>query len=268
MFQSSNFKKAVFGLSVMVVLLCLQSCILEKKDKEVITEVLDEFSIEMIEQLGDTRQLIFEFESVEMEPCLNSTIDRTVVFSDNKISILLEGIVPANDCNPGLAPATSTGNAGKLNTFNYDFDITIRNTVINEGKIKVNGEKYEINLTTSDGIVIEDNILYKIPENSIWGYVGYDDETVAGSGPNDFLADLADLTKPKNLTKGQYGYFKMMDNSKISLREAPSFNHINTFFFEFIGEKTDLVSLLDFHRSSPVGANMEIVVYTSDGETL
>jgi hypothetical protein len=251
-----------------VLLISFQSCLLDDKEKDVITEVLDEFKIEMIESLGNERHLNFEFESIEMQPCLNSSIDRTVIVNSEKVSILVDGIVPASDCNPGSAPATAKGNAGVLANRRYDFDVTLRGTVFNEGDLIVDDEKYEIRMVSTDGIVIENSVLYKIPENSIWGYVAYDDETLVGEKPAEFLEELLALVQPHALANKYYGHFRVLENEEIELKKMPTFNHITTFCYQFTGEKTYLIDLLEQYRSEPGGEQMELTIFTSDGDRL
>lgn len=266
MSQSLNILQFKNWLFFSIIAISLPSCIIDNKDKDTVIQVEDEFAIKMIEQLGAPRQLNFQFESVEMEPCLNSSIDRTVIIEDSRVSILLEGIVQATDCTPGIAVATALGNAGHLSAKIYDFDVTLRNTVENTGKLRVDSEKYEINLSTSDGLVIENNILYKIPEEFIWGYYAYDDETMVGNEPESFLNELATISQTKNLTEGEYGHFKITDDQKMELKTSPDKAFFKTFYYNYTGDKADIHSLLEGYRSSPVAGYMELAIFTSEGE--
>ncbi|HHM20715.1 MAG TPA: hypothetical protein ENJ20_01715, partial [Bacteroidetes bacterium] len=146
--------KKGYWILAMVVFTGWQSCVPDNKDKDVVIQVDDEYTINMVESLSNNRQLFFELESIDMEPCLNSSIDRAVVVEEGKISLFINGIVAAVDCTPGMAPATSTGNAGTLQNGIYDFVITIRNTIENRGKLIVRNDDYEINMITENGIII------------------------------------------------------------------------------------------------------------------
>ncbi|MEO1261858.1 MAG: hypothetical protein AAFZ15_23850 [Bacteroidota bacterium] len=234
-------------------------------EKDIVTQVEDEFSINMVEALGTERQLSLELKSVELEPCLNSTIDRAVVTQSNSVTLLLNGIIPASDCNPGLAPAFSVGNAGTLQNGTYDFMVTIRNTVENGGKLIVKSDQYEINMLSSYGIIIENELMYRIPANTIWGYYAYDNQQLIGDAPASFINDLEILTTPVNLKEGYYGHFNA-SNNEIELVNPPQKNHIGYFFYRFNGSENDLASLLENHRNNNAPESIEFVVYTAEGK--
>ena len=217
--------------------------------------------------MGANRNLFFESESVENEPCLNSTIDIVVINQPDKITLKLNGIKTATDCNIGEGPARSTINAGSVDAGVYNLLVVVGNTVENEGKLSVNDSRYEIEMYSMDGIFITNKTLHRIPSNSLWGYIAYDDEILAGTAPDEFISDLESITETNQLVEGYYGQFEIKSTGELTLRTLPTATHYQTFSYHFNGELNDLKNLIQDHRNSTNGV-MEIVVYTSDGKIL
>ncbi len=244
------------------------SCSLTGNDKETIINVNEEFTINLNELLDSPRQLIFDLKSVESEPCMNSSIINFVRLKNGTVTLLINGIEPATDCNPGEAPASASPNVGFLSNGIYDINITVRNTLTNEGKLTVTDHRYEVNMESSDGIAILNNIMIRIPSETIWGYTAYDDENLVGNLPQDFLQDLESLTQPKHLGQGYYGSFEIETNGDLKLKSPPAYNHVNTFFYKFDGNEEQLKDLLENYRSGINGSDMELAIYTSNGGIL
>lgn len=245
------------------------SCSLTGGDKETIIQVEKEFSINMYEQLGTTRRLYFELESIEVDSCLNSSIDRAVIVNSKEVSLLLNGIEPASDCNPGVAPATSTVHAGYFSNGVYDFLVTTRNLFTDEGILTIDDEKYVIDMSSSEGISIVNSTLYRIPEQVIWGYYAYDDENLVGDAPKQFQTELESLVQVATLKKGYYGDFQIGSNNELVLLKAtPSFNYSKTFFYKYTGSEAHLKELLKNYREGQAGNHMELVIFTSNGSVL
>ena len=251
-----------------VTMICCLGCEAGDDQKDVITQIDDEFSINMLETLDSVRQLTLELKSIDLEPCLNSTIDRAIVTQPDKVTILLNGIIPASDCNPGMAPAFSTGNAGLLAPGTYDFEVTIRNTVENTGKLIVKSDQYEINMLTTYGIIIENELMHRIPENTIWGYYAYNDQNLVGNIPSTFINQLEHVTSSINLKEGYYGYFNVNDDNEIELINPPQQLHIGYFSYRFNGTENDLTAILESHRAGPSAGNIELAIFTSNGKIL
>lgn len=248
--------------------LASQSCQIGNDDKEVVIQVQDEFEIEIIEALGVERQLRFNLSSIEMEPCLNNTIDRTVFVNNDAITLLINGINQATDCNPGVAPALATGNAGVLQNGIYDFNVTIRNTIENQGKMVVSDDMYEINLLNNDGIVIDETVLRRIPPNTIWGYAAFDDSNIVGNTPDAFISDVKTISQPLNLNAGYYGIFDITADNDIHLKELSDHTYHSTFLLKYNGELDELRGILENHRSSFEEENLSLVIYTATGQIL
>jgi hypothetical protein len=261
-------EKLLHLLFFSIIFVGLHSCSLNGNDKETFVQVNEEFTIDMDELLGSPRQLIFDLQSVELEPCLNASINRTFIAQSDRLTLLINGIIPASDCNPGAAPAHGSSNVGFMPNGVYDFLVTVRNTVTNEGKLTINDHQYVINMLSSDGISISNSTLFRIPENTIWGYIAYNEANLVGNAPQAFLDELATLAQPKQLEQGYYGKFEINNNGELQLKNEPPFNHVLTFFYQFAGSDDQLKDLLENYRSGPSGTDIEMAIYTAKGKVL
>ena len=260
--------KLVHWLLFAFVFSVLSSCSLTGNDKDTVINVNEDFTIDMNQLLGSSRQLVFELASVEPVSCMNTSINNAVFIQNKKVTLLINNIEPASDCNPGEAAARATSHVGYLQNGDYDFFVTLRNTVTNEGKLTVSNDQFEISMTSSDGISILNDVMLRIPEETIWGYVAYDDENAVGAAPQDFINELESLTQQKQLEQGFYGYFNIATTGDLVFKTPPAFNHINSFFYEFDGEDEELINMLENYRNGSNGDNMELVIFTSNGKVL
>ena len=262
-----RFRNSYWRMIVVAVLAC-SGCVTDDNGKDVVVQVDEEFRINLNELLGTNRQLFFELESVEDEQCLNSSIDLSVIPQPDKITLNLIGIKAAVDCNPGIAPASSNINAGGINNGVYDFLIVIGNTVENEGKLTVSNTKYELNMYTTDGIIITNKVLFRIPNLTIWGYVAYDDELLVGAAPANFITDIENIAQPHQLIPGYYGNFDLQPNGEMTLKSPPLKSHHQNFMYHFGGTDEELKAILQNYRASFSNDIMKMVIYTSTGKTL
>ncbi len=257
------------GLAViMAILLIVQSCSINKDDKEVIVQVDQEFNIDLYEILGNSRQLVFNLESIELQPCLNSGINKTVIKQIDKISLHINGIEPANDCNPGSAPATAAANVGAVQNKTYDFLVSVRNTIENVGKLTVTDESYTISLLSNDGVNFQNHKLNKIPSNFIWGYYAFNNANLVGNAPFSFVNDISQISHSKQMADGYFGQFSMDAEQKLTLSTSPEYLEFETFFYKFNGNDGELVTILENYRNSNEGPYMELAIFTSDGKIL
>ncbi|HFA49044.1 MAG TPA: hypothetical protein ENJ95_08510 [Bacteroidetes bacterium] len=255
-----------FWLFFFAIALTGQSCSLTDNKKDTVVQVKDEFKINIIENLGSPRQLFFELESLEEQPCQNSSIDKYIVVGENKISLFIEDIQNNSDCNPGMTIAAGIANAGSLLNHPYDLLVSVRETVENEGSLFVTGKKYELSLFSDDGIQVEHAVLNKVPENFIWGYAAYDDETLGISTVANFIASLEEIAQAKQMDAGYYGHFTINENEEIEMRKQPAQNFSTPFFYEFTGSSIQLESILQQYRSLPESDQIEYAIFTSNGD--
>ena len=250
-------------LSFFICILLLGSC----KDDPVVgpvdINIEDEFNVLLWENLdNNNRTFNINLETILANSCENAEIEYTQFNQSQGIFLTVNDII--NDhCTLGSFPAKASVSVGALTNTNYDVDINLKNVIPNTGNLTVTNDYYEISIDNPNGIIIPNNRLYKVPENTIWGYVAYED--AAGEIPYDnFIGELNNLTTSSFATKGYYGYFEIKENNEVQILQSLAQNHVQHFIFKFNGESNDLENLKTTYQTN--FPNMEFKIYTSKGE--
>jgi hypothetical protein len=244
-------------LAVLIILL-LGSCQLEKlQDPIVITTIENEFYIDIQEYLHPTnRQLRFNIRTIKDQECLNSSIETDYVSAGRQVSLSINSIVPPADCKEGMAPATNETWAGQLSPGIYNFEVALRNTVVNKGKLVVEAERYIINMETQEGIIFLHNNLQKIPSDAFWGYVICKENECADL-QQALTEKLNGLAAPANTIyrPGYYGYFEINNNTSngrnLFLIDPPTVDSYFPILYQLTNDidENRLKSLLDDFRA-------------------
>lgn len=264
----STLKYLVYALCVLAVSGCDFSSL---KDPIVISEVEDEFYIDLWENLGPTieeRSLVLKIESIQTEKCLNYRIDAPFFKDDNRLKVALNNIIKPLDCVAGEATVKADVSAGYLLNGIYSFNIALKNTVFNDGQLNVNSDSYALNMYSENGFSLKHKELLRVPDGAVWGYVQYQqagDEAIA----TQFIEDLKNKSQnPITYRSGYYGHFTIaaIDRS-ISVFEQPATPNIKPFLYHYTDESNKLKNLLETYRQQ-YGNRLTIRLYNSKGQTL
>jgi len=250
------------GLSFFV---CLSSCQLANiGDPIVVADVEEEFEIIALEKLSpDERSLMFEIETLNDEPCDNALIDARLTKVSYQLRISLQDIIAPTDCIPGSAPARTSLDAGPLDPGYYQLTIDLKSEVINDGQLTVRGDRYLINMETTNGFALTNKELLRIPDNTIWGYAAYetaDDQALAG----EFREAVAAMAEAGDFRVGYYGHFQQTAD-QILLREAPREDRILQFAYHYSGTDEAMQKLVDQYRAT-YSDRLELRIFNDDGE--
>lgn len=237
------------------------------KDPIIVAKVEDEFYIDMWEKLDGPsgRNLIVKIESIKNEDCLNYRMDYFFSRVGNRLKISLNNIIKPADCIPGEAPVKAGVDAGSLPSGTYEFDIDFKSLVENKGRLSVNAESYLLDMKSEDGIVLLRNELLRVPNNTIWGYVTFQqgqDEAIA----NEFLTDLEALSKTVTYPAGYYGHFTISPlDGKVFIHQQPITPNIKTFLLDYSDSETSLKNLLAEYRQNH-GSQLTIKLINAKGK--
>lgn len=241
------------------------------KDPIIVTEVEDEFNVDMWENLAPTleeRKLIVQIESIKTEKCLNYSIDYQYSKNGNRLKIALNNIIKPLDCVPGEATVKANVNAGSLLNGLYNFNIDLKNTVINNGQLTVLADSYKLNMHSENGFSLKRKELLRVPTDAIWGYVVYQDEGDLAVA-NQFLNDLKNISQePNSYRTGYYGYFTIATADRaLTLQEQPSNSNSKIFLYQYSDQTSKLKDLVNQYRQNH-GNILTIKLFTSKGETI
>lgn len=261
-------KKFTWIVYALVLAGAMASCDLaDPKDAIIVSDVEDEFYIDMWERLDDGRNFVLKIESIKPVTCLNYRIDYFSNRNGNRLTVSLNDIIEPTDCKPGEAAVKADVPIGSLPSGNYALDIDFRNTVVNKGQLYVNSESYLLTMKTENGIVLLREELLRVPNDLIWGYVATQQGANEAAAQN-FMTDLQGISNQAiGLRVGYYGHFTINESEKVFVPHQPTDGSAQTFLWQYRGSESVLKSLLADYRSS-YGNDLEIKLFNSKGETL
>ena len=256
--------KNVILITVLFFLVFATGCKDDSSEAEVKILVQNEFNLSMKEDLGAaTRTLGLRVKTIKAEFCENTIINVSPNINNDLLYISIQDI-PTPDCSSPIFFAAANVVLGVLEPQNYNLKITLKNVINNWGVLEVADDYYEIDMIDSDGILIKENRLYKIPKNTIWGYVAF--ENINQSVANNFINEVSGVSSARAYQDGYYGYFSVENNDLTILEEDFLHSKTNTFGFDFQGEVNDLETILSSYRSTY--PSVEFKIFTSEGEVL
>lgn len=248
-----------------VVAFALVGCKLESlQDPIIVTNIEKEFYINLWEELyPNTRNLRIDLQSIKNQDCLNYGIDYKWNAASSQFDLEINDITPPGDCLPGIGPANAKIGVGELENQFFKMKIGLGETVVNEGQLVVNGESYTLQMDTEEGIIIPEKVLRRVPNNSVWGFVAYqnsEDQPVA----SNLLEQLNTFGNSIDLTEGKYGYFSFLD-SKLLVSGAPATGQVSSFIIEYDGDQKAIQEVVDNFRANH-SSSVTLKVLTSSGD--
>lgn len=246
-----------------------------KDNPTVIVDVEDDFYIQMFEDIsGGGRQFYINITTIKEQTCLNYEIDYDLNFNEqlNNIELIINDLVEPTDCETGTGTATVSIPFGTLSEKLYTLDINLKNAVINKGTLGVYSDRYELDTDSDDGIEVVQDILYRIPANTIWGYVAYQSEEEEYA--NNFISNLNDHTSTFDIAnnllykEGDYGYFRLDNQKFLSFPEQINAANYQTFIYQYDGEDLTDIEAIKNEACGETNANLSIMVFTHDGRVL
>ena len=250
---------------LLVIMALIGACTPDDNDPVIKFDIEDEFEIDMWEDLMPTyRTFSLEITTLAETYCENSTVNANVSKDGDRVIVSIEEIVEPDECGGnGESAAEGRVNLGSLETGFYQLEINLKGTVINKGELIVEFDKYTLRMQTDYGLKLAREELLKVPENALWGYVGYDDPESEDEAAK-FVNALRDL-EGADFAPGYYGYFTIEDDRDILLKEDNDFAFSKTFLFSNVEEYTYVQDLLNFYRTVH-GDKLTMQVYTASGD--
>ena len=238
------------------------------EDTVVVPDVDDEFYLDIWEALTPQgRFLEFHLRTIANEPCLHTSIDYEFQQTNRELAISINEIVREEGCEAGEAPATATIQSySPLPGGYYPLFVDLREKVSSDGQVVVTSEAYTINLEDGGGILLLRPELLRIPDESIWGYLSFDDEALE-TVAETFVADLQSISKIRPLREGYYGYFTVNNKGALRFPNNIAPNDARTFSYRYDGEREALLNLLENYRSA-YGEALKIKIFNTLGEEL
>ena len=245
---TSRFCVTLRYLSLLCAVLLWQACNTDKTEAPILdTTVAKEYELNLWESLENSvRTFQIRASTIKSEDCLNYSIESAANRFGNSFEINLGKPLVPTKCERGFGPAKSYLDLGILTNGTYNLTIKLGQIVPSTGRLIVNTGSYYFYMPDPIGFKIAHNILYRIPDNTIWGYIDY--ELTATSIVEQFLVDLNKISQDAGLSKGYYGYFNILDNESFELQKVVTDRPIRPFLRRFQANDKDLENLLKSYR--------------------
>lgn len=227
------------------------------KDPILLTDVEDEFFLDMWEEITPQgRYFSFLIETIDDQPCSNSTIEYEVTESGINLGISLKKITQPSDCVEGVAPAIANINLGALPSQYFSVKIDLRDAVVNRAHFTVSEDAYLIDMQTEYGIKKLHSRLLRIEPQQCWGYISFPDElSDIARELDEKIRTTADYRLP---TDGYYGYFTIA-NGNLALKGQPEDQGLRTMVLDVVGDQKErLSSLIEEYRTRYADQGLEI----------
>ncbi len=223
--------RLLFPTLFLVVLLGFSSC---NKD-EVETAPLGSVNIDMYELLSYSgREFGFQaFTDLESYP-VSYMIRSNTKLEGNKITVNLLDIekVTVSGVAVPLGSASTYVNIGSLSDGEYDFEINVVDR-INSGKLKIYPSFYVLSFDGTNGLTLNEDTLRRMPEGTLWGYLGYMDTAYAAPA-QEFIDTLLSIgATPLNVAPGNYGYFEYSEDSVFSQPVDSKYTYTKEFYLSY-----------------------------------
>jgi len=242
--------------SILLVLLAIVGC-----DSVSYKGVDSEIVISISEELP-SRELKMHFKTTRIYDVYDNQIKLSWRKTQMGFDVLFQGVLETGMLT-AIGPATATINLGALNTGTYQ--LTLRNEQETfKGQLFVVNDKYTIRLNSNSGFQVQNSPLNRIPDNTIWGLVGYHTEETTPL-VQSFFSELIELgVMKKSFAPGDYNRFQIdKDGDIINYNGGYWFNQ--AFIFYYSEDSSELDKFLK-QWSELHGTTMSIRIYTAKGE--
>lgn len=215
---------------------------------------------------GGERILELKLKSLELFSCAGTKIDYSLIQGEDFIDLSVNEIIEPDPCIPAEEAAQNTIQLGALRDGSWPVEISLRQTVRNPGLLVVKPATIELLLFSQYGLITERTLLRRIPNQTIWGYVAYQNEQQL-SITNNFLAELADLSaRQVYFPPGYYSNFIVLPSGNVSVQMPPTEKLHIPFLHRYDDDPALLKELIDAYRQD-YGPQVAIQLFFHDGET-
>ena len=259
-----------FGCLFVVFALFLFSCQKDAGNSTLNINISDEIQLELWEALSvNQRFLHLRLSTIDDLECENYTISYSVNTADQRISVSINDLIAPTVCIPGMAPGTGLISLGAVDPNLYTIEINLKNNqIINKGILNVFSDKIKLDMQTDYGIQFPYTTLLRMPENTIWGYIDFMDNSADEEAiGQDIYETLGPLTNTLVLPSGEYGHFKIIDQNIESIKIDHADRNENVFLLEQTATKTEFESALEEIRNRYDSA-LSVHLFFSDGSSL
>ncbi len=231
----------------------------------------EEFNIGIIEKLeSNSKSIQLSVETIKSTYCPHSHIGYGYNFfeASNRIEVDLLNVEEDQNCNDKDYNANAIIDLGDLPNGEYDLVINLANTVPNVGALNITDYNYTLTVDPDLGLLVPHKVINKIPEKTIWGFVGFSDVEQAVSGAASIMGEIKNnFDNGFQLPVGNYGHFEFKDG-EMNFDYQSNFSNSFTFIMstnEELEKVENFVNDLKSSNTLVVDGKIELIFYDSEG---
>jgi len=262
----------VFKISAIMLILSVATVGCDKTVKQR-SKIDTQIEITMMESSSKALQIYFS--TTKIYPCCNYPIDVSWKKSSNIIDITFKGVIETDICLTALGPATAMIDLGEFKNGTYQLNFHNEH-VKQSGELIVSSDSYKINFKENSLVHFTNIPLNKIPQNTIWIAINYNEEKYLSS----FLESFKNLeVTEKSYSLGYYSFentrypglysgFKVEENGTITFlpditNPGVSMGRLFTqsFVFQYSESTANIEQIIKQYKEQ-----IEIRAYTDRGE--
>lgn len=247
--------------------LAISACRVEE-DKDVVVTIPPEYAVDLFEHRAasdGTPVFGLWIESMEKYPCSGCIIETEVSIQPGSIAVTIIKVTEPEPCAGDSTRARQFVPIGNLADGTYEFNLSLRDVIVNKGSLTVASGRYTLLLPDANGIVIENFVLQTLPEGIVWGYAATPDEAAQPVADN-FLEDLKTLTTENGLPPGFYSYFTISGTGNLFFHKSIAPGGVAKLFARRLTAAPDaLKDILQNYRNA-AQTPLTIKCWTTEGE--
>jgi len=225
-------------------------------DPSVVVTAKPEFRIDAYEQRDSSTGVAvlgLWVESLQVYDCPGYRIVFEIQKNGTQISIDLLKVEAPTNCIGSPTPVRQFVPIGQLSAGVYDLHLTLGKTLLNEGKLTVETDRFSLDFAQPQGFEIQNYTAYNVPDALLWGYVLITNEA-ANTAAQSFISDIKTITTDHGLAPGFYSYFTVAGSGQIFFHSSITPPGSTTMFVRKLSaQPNDLRNLLQNYRSGMAG---------------
>lgn len=184
--------------------------------------------------IASGNQLMLNFSTTKQYECSNYSLNATPAAYNSGITIQFIGITIPEICMTSIGPATTTINAGQIRNGVYTIELLIEQQTVN-GRIEITDQEIKTFFDPNAAIVITNPVVKRIPNNAVWGIVGYPDQTWAAVVQQFYDTLEAAGASSQVWATGNYFHFSVDNSGTIITPSNTGYHYAQSFLYLFNG---------------------------------
>lgn len=184
--------------------------------------------------IASGNQLMLHFSTTKQYACSNYSLNTTSAVSNSGITIQFIDITIPEICLTSIGPASTTINAGQIRNGVYSIQMLIEQQTIN-GRIEITDQEIKTFIDPNAAVVITNPVIQRIPNNAVWGIVGYPDQAWSAAVQQFYDTLEAVGASSQVWASGNYFHFSVDNLGTITTPANTGYHYAQSYVYLFSG---------------------------------